>query len=1077
MYNNNKISKAVRLAIALGAASAMAFSATAAAQAAEEQTAQQTAVDLKEVEKAESAPERISVTGSRLRRAEFSNASPIQVISGDISREMGLMDTASMLQSSNQASGLQIDNSFGGFVLDNGPGASTIAFRGLGADRTLVLINGRRMAPAGVGGAPSSPDLNLIPGVMVQRIENLFDGASTVYGSDAIAGVSNVILKKDVEGFEFAASYRQPKGVGGQEKVVSAMWGTTTDNGFITIGAELLDQQRQTNAGFAFNNGCDNRIYEAEDGRIIKRSSGYGPAPQGDVETCDVFPLTNRIQLNDGFFGSLYATPGSSNVGIPGFSENSLPLSLAGRFPGWVGADSNYDGINDFTMIDANGDGFNDVDLTDPFYAYQKTDTYRNGDHIAGLERLSVMLNGEYNLQDANDTVVYFEGLYARRETEVNSGGGGQFFQWVEADNPFNPCGEYSDINCRAAYGATQAAMAVRPILNIRGDRDFTDVSVEQYRAVVGVTASLPGLESMGLNNWVYDVYASHSASTGKDRRQGISQERLDYSLNTSRIIGEGDDAYVVCGTGNDGCVPVNLFGANLYQLGGGQFTDAEAAYLFVDRSMNTRVAQTIVNGYVTGDLFTLPWNDEAVPLVVGAEYRRDRISTEANDITTQGGLHNYFSDGGADGSRSLKEFFAEMELPLLKGAKFAEELTVTAAIRSSNESFYDAATTHSLKAVYRPVDWLTLRATKGTSFRAPNLRERFLNGTTGFNTITDPCVVPEAARIVDPNNPQGAAGYDATKDTRTDAVKTACTAAGLDPTKLGISGSGSLNFLPGTSTEIVTGGTTELSEETSTAKTFGFILDQKFSDDFELTFSYTRFDIEITNSIVEPSAPYSVSQCYGADVNPAFCNRITRDPVTNRITMIDSSFINVGLETSKGDDYNLFYKQDFVVAEKNLTVSLDLQATKMREAVTDILGTVDDNVGEAAFPEWRGMALLTTRYDDFRLSWKARYISGGQLDDQGTFTANTVACTGLTNSAGEPLKCRPLSYTEDYYVHDVSFGYSFDNFEISAGLRNVFNERPPLADPSGVFSNNNIPLGVGYEAPRSAFVNFSMKL
>ncbi|MCO4798905.1 MAG: TonB-dependent receptor plug domain-containing protein, partial [Colwelliaceae bacterium] len=139
--------------------------------------------------------ERVVVTGSRIRRSEFSNASPIQVISGDISRELGLFDASEMLQSTNQAAGQQIDNSFGGFVLDNGPGSATIGFRGLGAERTLVLINGRRMAPAGVGGAPTSPDLNLIPGVMIQRVENLYDGASTVYGSDAVAGVANVILR------------------------------------------------------------------------------------------------------------------------------------------------------------------------------------------------------------------------------------------------------------------------------------------------------------------------------------------------------------------------------------------------------------------------------------------------------------------------------------------------------------------------------------------------------------------------------------------------------------------------------------------------------------------------------------------------------------------------------------------------------------------------------------------------------------------------------------------------------------------------------------------------------------------
>lgn len=1077
MFTNSKLSQAVRFALVVGAASAVSFSALAQEQA---KTTENAAVqDAASALKEEKAPERISVTGSRIPRAEFSAASPVQVISGDVSRELGLMDTSAMLQSSNQASGLQIDNSFGGFVLDNGPGATTIGFRGLGADRTLVLINGRRMAPAGVGGAPSTPDLNLIPGVMVQRVENLFDGASTVYGSDAVAGVANVILKKDVEGFEFAASYKQPKGDGGQEKVASAMWGNTMDNGFITVGAEISDRERMSNSGYSFNKGCDQRIFEAEDGRVITRASGFGPQKQGDVETCDIQPLLfNRIFLNDGYFGSVYATPGYSNIGIPGFSENSLPLSQFGRLKvPTVRADNNYDGIPDFTMIDGNGDGFNDVDLTDPLYSFQKSEAFqKGGDHINGLKRWSLMTNGEYNLQDANDTTVYYEGLYSARKTVLFSPGA-SFFQDVSANNPYNPCGNFSTINCQAVRGLAKTGITVQPILTIKGDRDRTDVDVSQYRAVAGVKAALPALEAIGLNNWSYDVYASHSASTGDDSRQGINQERLELSLNTSRIIGTGANTQIVCGNGNDGCVPVNLFAPNLYQLGGGEFTKAEADYLFVMREMNTKVAQTVANGFVSGDLFTLPWNEETVPLVLGAEFRRDRIATDANEIATQGGLHNYFTDGGADGTRELKEYFTEMEFPVLRGQPFAEELTFTAAGRISDESFYDAASTHSLKAVYRPNDWLTLRATKGTSFRAPNLRERFLNGTTGFTSVTDPCVVPDAARVPDPLNPAGAAGYNPAEDKRTPEVLAACRAQGLDPTRLGASGSGPLNFQPSTSVEVVTGGSQTLREETSTAKTYGFILDQSFTEEFELTFSYTRFDIELTNSITEPSASYSVDQCFGAEVNPAFCSRITRDPATKQITNVDGSFINIGLETSKGDDFNVYYKQDFTVFEKNLEISLDMQATKMREQVTDVLGTVDNNVGEPAYPEWRASALLIAKYDDFRFSWQTRHITGGGLDAQGTFTTNTIACTGMVDAAGAPLKCRPLVRTDDYTAHHMSIGYSIDNYEISTGVRNVFNKRPPLVDRVGVFNNNNIPLGVGYEDPRTMFININVKM
>jgi len=124
--------------------------------------------------------DRIVVTGSRIRRSEFTSIAPVQIISGAVSRDIGLVDPAVILQDSTVTAGQQIDGSFAGFVLDNGPGSSTVDLRGLGAARSLVLINGRRMAPAGVEGAPFAPSINLIPGSIVERYEILLDGASSV---------------------------------------------------------------------------------------------------------------------------------------------------------------------------------------------------------------------------------------------------------------------------------------------------------------------------------------------------------------------------------------------------------------------------------------------------------------------------------------------------------------------------------------------------------------------------------------------------------------------------------------------------------------------------------------------------------------------------------------------------------------------------------------------------------------------------------------------------------------------------------------------------------------------------------
>jgi iron complex outermembrane receptor protein len=146
--------------------------------------------------------EEITVTGSRLKRDTYSSISPLQIITAEVSREVGLIDAADILQDSTASSGQQIDLTFQGFVLNNGPGSSTVSLRGLGEARTLVLMNGRRLAPAGVEGAPFAANLNQIPASMVQQYDILLDGASSVYGSDAIAGVANVIMRKDFDGLE-----------------------------------------------------------------------------------------------------------------------------------------------------------------------------------------------------------------------------------------------------------------------------------------------------------------------------------------------------------------------------------------------------------------------------------------------------------------------------------------------------------------------------------------------------------------------------------------------------------------------------------------------------------------------------------------------------------------------------------------------------------------------------------------------------------------------------------------------------------------------------------------------------------
>ncbi|HEV8407141.1 MAG TPA: TonB-dependent receptor plug domain-containing protein, partial [Sphingomicrobium sp.] len=186
----------------------------------------------------------IVVTGTRIRQPEFTSPDPVSLIDPQISKKAGYLDTADMLQSSPIAAGsTQITSALSSnFVTNGGPGSETIDLRGLGPNRTLVLLNGRRAGPAGTRGGVSSFDLNVLPQSIVQRVDILKTGASSIYGSDAVAGVVNLITKTDFNGFEIDGFNSVPTKAGGEQYSGSVMWGKSSDKGHILIALDYFHQ-------------------------------------------------------------------------------------------------------------------------------------------------------------------------------------------------------------------------------------------------------------------------------------------------------------------------------------------------------------------------------------------------------------------------------------------------------------------------------------------------------------------------------------------------------------------------------------------------------------------------------------------------------------------------------------------------------------------------------------------------------------------------------------------------------------------------------------------------------------------
>ena len=222
------------------------FSISGFAQQEDEDEAEQQAEQEDQVEQEvpvseEAAPvvEEIVVTGSRIRRDEFSSTSPITVITSETSALAGLLDTSDILQNSTIASGQQIDDTFSGFVTDGGPGARSLSLRGLGEQRTLILVNGKRWGPSGVRGGTNSVDLSAIPSSVIARYEILKDGASSVYGADAVAGVVNAITAQSFDGLQFNVQGLLPQEGGVESASGDFTWGRVGPDWSFSVSGRL----------------------------------------------------------------------------------------------------------------------------------------------------------------------------------------------------------------------------------------------------------------------------------------------------------------------------------------------------------------------------------------------------------------------------------------------------------------------------------------------------------------------------------------------------------------------------------------------------------------------------------------------------------------------------------------------------------------------------------------------------------------------------------------------------------------------------------------------------------------------
>ncbi len=870
----------------------------------------------------------IVVVGSRIRRDNYNAPSPTQVVTREEATLQGFASTTEALQSTAVTGGsAQINNSYGGYVTNGGPGANTIGLRGMGPSRTLVLLNGRRVSPAGSRGSVGSADLNVLPTAMIDRVEVLRDGASSVYGSDAVAGVVNIQTRKNFEGRVFEAQRNEPleaNGNGGSTRL-SLTAGARGDRWRAAGSIERYERDELTLRDREFTR-CQT------DGRRLGRDF---IDPLTGESKC--YPITstgsNGSSINTigvGVDGGLDDDGNRVFNGVAGTPAAGAPNVLFNRFrpnSGVTGDMAGYEGVG--------GTGVN-VNVRDTF-----DDRRLNRSLISPVEITTIYGEGGYQLNALGNAEVYGEFLLNQRKSSQT--GYRQLALDYAKGSPLIP----SDLSFSTFSGDQglnkDADIGVRAFIGFGND---TSTQEQRFnRNVVGIKGDF------FIPEWRYDLAASYSKSRSEYTSQQFLTNRLIESLD---VVPNGAGGFQCRElASNPGCVAAPKLSS---QVIGGVLPKAWTDYVFRPVKGVTEYEEKIVSLGIDGPLFDLPAGK--VMGFFGAEWRDAEIDDTPGLDSQLGNTYNYSTSAITRGSDSVWEVFGEIEAPLLRDQPFAKELTLNASFRYTDYDSYGDDTTYKVGLVYQPIDMLTFRATYGTSFRAPALFEQFVGATSGFQAAGfDPC------SEVDP-------------DSATPTLIANCAADGV-----------SADFQQKSSVAVITKGGAEagLEAETSTNLTVGLVLRPTLPEGWgDFAFAVDYYEIEVKNGVAQYGAANILERCYNstpaefaADVG--FCSLVSRDAGDKRLT-VENGYVNLATDIVKGLDYTARYRKDVGPG----SVLFNLAVTQYTEISSKLFAEdpLQEYKGRLNNPEFTGTADLSYAWDKWRVRYGVEWVQG--MDDYG---------------------------------------------------------------------------------------------
>ena len=635
------------------------------------------------------ADDTIIVTGSRIQRQDLNAPSPVTSVD---SQQLVLTNTINTEQFLNTLP--QVIPAFDRTSNNPGNGSATVSLRGLGTARTLVLVDGARF----VGQGPSFVvDLNNIPSALVERIDVVTGGASAVYGSDAVAGVVNFVLKDDFEGIQLDVS----------DELSAAGWDANTFNVALTVGGNFADGRGNAMASISYTNReavfqgdrafSANTLVDLGTGATAFGTTGSASPPSGGIFS----PAFNNFGLNAGT---------NSNFAPAVTIDQIDPLCGAGNV-------NSCTGVRIATPGTVNGFRFSNT--VNDLYNYAPSNYLQ-----LPQERYNISAFGTYEINDHIEA--YMRGVFS--ETIVDSQLAptpGFLTLTVNLDNPAlvaNPTLLSLISGSTANNGNGTATLFISKRYEEVGFRNSLR-DTTGFQILTGIRGDLN-------DQWSYDTYLNFSRSTVSQIQSG----NISRSAVQAALLCDGGPTAIL-----SGCTAptLNLFG------GQGSISPAAAAFVSRTGAIFSEIEQTQWVGTLAGDLdgLRMPWAESGVALVVGAEYR-ELFANNIPDSVLGPDVAGFNSSLPVGGRYDVYELFGEVQIPVVTGKPFFESFVINGAYRYSDYSLTNVGGVHTFAA---GADWevisgMRFRGQFQRAVRAPNVGELFAAATNGFPTATDPC-------------------------------------------------------------------------------------------------------------------------------------------------------------------------------------------------------------------------------------------------------------------------------------------------------------------------------------------------